>query len=174
MKTQIILVAILAILSVNPIKAQIKEKGFLIEGTVSYADTHNGNYIIITPTIGYQFNKYIIGGFKVGFETRDYPYTMYTPFVRYNYLTISKFQLFIEAQFNIAERDVSGGQSGYSEGGFTFGATYPICKNVKISGQYLFLGWSENNRKEGAWLNKSKFGLDANIQRLHLGIQIII
>lgn len=110
---------------------------------------------------------------KVGFETSSLPYTIYTPFVRFSFLNMRKLHLFTEGQFNILERDADGGQSGYSELGLSFGATYSLCKHLNLIGHYLFVGYTEEDGKKGAWLGKKDFALDANVRRFQLGLQFI-
>lgn len=153
--------------------AQNKEKGFFVEAGVSYASTENENFVIIAPAAGYQFNSYLAGGVKIGFETRTYPYTIYTPFLRYSFFRKSRLKLFTEAQFNIATRNVDGGQSGYSEIGLSLGATYSIRKHVRLVGRYLFVGYSGDNDESDARMRKGNFALDANVCRLQLGVQYL-
>lgn len=170
MKTTFLAILLLLCLSAE---AQKKEKGFFVEAGVSYAHAENENFAIITPAVGYQFNTYLTAGAKVSFETRNYPYTIYTPFLRYSFFRKSNLKLFTEAQFNIATRDVDGGQSGYSEIGLSLGATYSIRKHVRLVGRYLFVGYSEDNDESGARMRKGNFVLDANVCRLELGAQYL-
>lgn len=153
--------------------AQNKEQGFFVEAGVSYASTENENFVTIAPAVGYQFNSYLAGGMKVGFETRTYPYTIYTPFFRYSFFRKSRLKLFTEAQFNIATRDVDGGQSSYGEIGLSLGATYSIGKHVRLVGHYLFVGYSGDEDESGARMQKGNFALDANVCRLQLGVQYL-
>lgn len=174
MKKYVIFILFLCIIPLCTIQAQTtKEKGFFIEASAAYGSTHYKEYAIITPTVGYQFNKHWSAGMKVGFETGHLAYTIYTPFVRFNFLNIKRLHLFTEAQFNILDREADGGQSGYSEVGLSFGATYSVCKHLNLIGHYLFVGYSAEDRKEGAWLGKKDFALDANARRFQLGLQYI-
>lgn len=154
-------------------EAQNKEKGFFVEAGVAYADTRHESFAILSPAVGYQFNSYLAAGAKVSFETRHYPYTIYTPFLRYSFFRKSNLKLFTEAQVNIATRDVDGGQSGYSEAGLTLGATYSIGKHLRLVGHYLFVGYSDNDDKSGARIGGGDFALDANIARFQLGAQVL-
>lgn len=72
----------LALLIPANLQAQSDDKGFFVEGSVSYASDYSGGYngngskrtgdfFIITPTIGYQFNDKWSAGLKVGFSTSD-------------------------------------------------------------------------------------------------------
>ncbi len=67
------------------------DRGFLVELTAGYANatsyTPSERYANISPGIGYQFNKRWAAGFRMTFETRRYDFKIYTPFVRFNYLT---------------------------------------------------------------------------------------
>ncbi|WP_455671990.1 hypothetical protein [Phocaeicola sp.] len=110
---------------------------------------------------------------KISFETGNLPWTTYTPFIRFSFPEINKLKIFTEAQFNICNRDVDGGQSSYEEIGLSFGLSYPISKHLNFIGHYLFVGYSGDNNKEGAWLGKGKFAADANILRAQLGLQYI-
>lgn len=153
--------------------AQNREKGFFVEVGGSYAITEYENFALITPAAGYQFNSCLAAGAKVSFETRTHPYVIYTPFFRYSFFRTSKLKLFTEAKFNIATRDVDGGQSGYSEAGLTLGATYSINRHMSLVGHYLFIGYSGNDDRSGARLGGGTFALDANVARLQLGAQVL-
>ncbi len=155
-------------------KAQTKEKGFFAEASAAYSNTEfDDHYAIITPAIGYQFSSKWSAGMKMGFEMRTYGYTIYSPFIRFNFLQAGELKLFTEAQANILSRDVEGGQSGYGEAGVSFGAIYPISNRLKLVGHYLFVGVSGEEGREGASVNKGDFTLDANVRRLQFGLQFI-
>ena len=85
------------ILGGSTVKAQVKERGFFIEMNAGYgANDKWQDYAVLTPGVGYQFNKYCALGVKMSFETGDWPsHKIYTPFFRCNYLTIHRFQLFL-------------------------------------------------------------------------------
>ena len=61
------------------LQAQSDDKGFFVEGNLSYASDFWKNYkrdggvtdefFIITPAVGYQINEKWSVGFKVGFST---------------------------------------------------------------------------------------------------------
>ena len=162
------------LLSICSVQAQDRERGIFVEGVASYASTHFKNYAVLTPAVGYQFNPRWSAGFKVGFDTGDYAYVTYTPFARFNFLSASPFRMFVEGKVNFARRDVDGGQSTYQEAGFSVGALWAVSSHLRIVGQYLFLGWSNDDYKEGAWLGKhSDFALDANVRRFQLGLQVL-
>lgn len=164
---------VLALLSAISVKAQ-DERGIFVEGVASYASTHYKNYAVLTPAVGYQFNDRWAAGFKVGFDTGDLAYVTYTPFARFSFLTGSAFRMFVEGKLNFASRDVDGGQCTYQEAGFSLGASYAVCPHLRLMAQYLFLGWSSDDYKEGAWLGKhADFGLDANVRRFQLGLQFL-
>lgn len=97
MKQKLLLLLVFCMATLSTTWAQTKEKGFFVEASAAYASTHSENYAIITPAIGYQFSKQWSAGMKVGFETGDYAYTIYTPFVRFNFLNLNKLNLFTEA-----------------------------------------------------------------------------
>ena len=82
--------------------------------------------------------------------------------------------MFVEGKLNFASRDVEGGQCTYQEAGFSLGASYAVCPHLRLMAQYLFLGWSSDDYKGGAWLGKhADFGLDANVRRFQLGLQFL-
>lgn len=164
---------VLALLSATSLKAQ-DERGIFVEGVASYASMYFKNYAVLTPAVGYQFNDRWAAGFKVGFDTGDYGYVTYTPFARFCFLTGSAFRMFVEGKLNFATCDVDGGQGSYQEAGFSLGASYAVCPRLRLMAQYLFLGWSNDEEKEGAWLGKhADFGLDANVRRFQLGLQFL-
>lgn len=163
----------LALLSVISLKAQ-EERGIFVEGVAALASEHTENYAILTPAVGYQFNDRWALGFKMGFETANHDYKYYTPFVRFSFLTGSAFRMFVEGKLNFASRQVDGGQCTYQEAGFSLGASYKVCPHLRVIAQYLFLGWSNDEDKYGAWLGKhSGFALDANVYRAQLGLQFM-
>lgn len=170
-KLTLLLIGCIALLS--SATAQSQEKGLFLEASIAYGSGYAKEFAIITPTIGYQFNHRWSAGMKVGFETGNQSYTIYTPYIRFSFLDINKLKLFTEAQVNIFSREVDGGQGSYSEAGLSFGLTYPIWKRLNLVGHYLFIGYSEKDDKEKAWLGDKNFALDANIQRLQLGIQYL-
>lgn len=153
---------------------QNAQKGFFAELTAAYSNIgYHNNFAVISPSVGYQFNDRWLAGMRVGFETRDYAYVICTPFVRFNYLSKPKWALFTEAQANIANRDIDGSQSGYSEIGLSLGASYTLSRHVKLVGRYLFIGYSEREERKNAYAGNGDFLLDANVGRLQLGVQVL-
>lgn len=185
----------LALLIPANLQAQSDDKGFFVEGSVSYASDYSGGYngngskrtgdfFIITPTIGYQFNDKWSAGFKVGFSTSGdfmFNWNSYTPFVRYNFCSLGKANLFTEGKVSIfGYHDVIGGDSNFVEAGFSFGISYPLNKHLKIVCQYLHIGYSDEyndvndnakfSAKHGMNLHSGDWVLDANIKRLSIGL----
>ena len=121
------------------------DRGFLVELTAGYANatsyTPSERYANISPGIGYQFNKRWAAGFRMTFESRRYDFKIYTPFVRFNYLSRPRWTLFAEAQGNIGSRDVDGAQCRYYEAGVGLGGTFSITPHLKLVGRYLFVGY---------------------------------
>lgn len=150
------------------------QKGFFAELTAAYSNIgYHNNFAVISPSVGYQFNDRWLAGMRVGFETRDHAYIIYTPFARFNYLSKPKWVLFTEAQINIANRNMDGAQAGYSEIGLGLGASYTLSRHVKIVGRYLFVGYSEREERKNAYAGNKDFLLDANVGRLQLGVQVL-
>lgn len=173
------------ILGGSTVKAQVKERGFFIEMNAGYgANDKWQDYAVLTPGVGYQFNKYCALGVKMSFETGDWPsHKIYTPFFRCNYLTIHRFQLFGELQANFARvKDFSSYPVGvpiefisdYDEVGITLGATFSITSHLRVKGEYLFLGWS-NEDENGLTSEREKEGFiaDGHVRRFQLGLQVI-
>ena len=164
------------------LQAQVKEKGFFVEGSFAYADEHNQrgyeNYFIIKPTIGYQFNSKWSLGFKMdiqcGVEVKSQQYLGYTPFVRYNFCHIGNVYLFGEGKFSAFKRRENlvgvGIANGYKEAGISLGAYLPLNNHLKVVCQYLHIGYSEQELKSGAFIHSGDWGIDANIKRLQLGL----
>ncbi|ADV44848.1 hypothetical protein [Bacteroides helcogenes] len=160
------------------VQAQCKnDKGFLLELTAGYAHAStyipSETYINISPSLGYQFNIHWMAGFRMTFETRKYDFKIYSPYVRFNYLSRPKWGLFAEAQWNIARRSVDGGQCNYDEVGISFGGNYALTPHIKLIGRYLFIGYSTRREREKAYAGKHDFLLDGNIARLQAGLQLI-
>lgn len=153
------------------------DRGFLVELTAGYANatsyTPSERYANISPGIGYQFNKRWAAGFRMTFETRRYDFKIYTPFVRFNYLSRPRWTLFAEAQGNIGSRDVDGAQCRYYEAGIGLGGTFSITPHLKLVGRYLFVGYSSRHERERAYAGDHDFLLDANVARLQIGLQYL-
>ena len=184
----------LALLIPANLQAQSNDKGFFVEGSVSYASDYSGGYngngskrtgdfFIITPTIGYQFNDKWSAGFKVGFSTSGnymFNWNSYTPFVRYNILSFGKTCLFTEAKvskFDWNEILDGGRNNDFIEAGFSLGISYPFNEHLKLVCQYLHIGYSNEYRdsnkrcsKHGLNLHSGDWVLDANIKRLSIGL----
>ncbi|MBQ3608785.1 MAG: hypothetical protein IJA03_01925, partial [Bacteroidaceae bacterium] len=103
MKRIILLLLGLVLLMPGNLQAQSDDKGFFVEGNLSYASDFWKNYkrdggvtdefFIIIPAVGYQINEKWSVGFKVGFSTSGdftFNWNSYTPFVRYNILSFGK------------------------------------------------------------------------------------
>ena len=174
-------------------QAQSKDKGFFVEGNLSYASDFWKNYkrdggvtdefFIITPAVGYQINEKWSVGFKVGFSTSGnymFNWNSYTPFIRYNILSFGKTCLFTEAKvskFDWNEILDGGRNNDFIEAGFSLGVSYPFNEHLKLVCQYLHIGYSNeyrdrNNRcsKHGLNLHSGDWVLDANIKRLSIGL----
>jgi len=167
-------------------KAQIKEKGFFVEGSIAYTDGNRDyryeNYLIIKPAIGYQFNSNWNLGLRMeilsGVKNK---YSIYGTFVRYNFCNVGKIILFGEGKFNIFKRKdifliIGEGENvvnHYKEAGISIGGYLPLNKNLKLVAQYLHIGYSGQAEKRGAFINSGDWGIDANIKRLSLGINLI-
>ena len=172
-------------------QAQSKDKGLFVEGSASYASDYSGGYnangsrrtgdfFIITPTIGYQFNDKWSAGLKVGFSTSDdfvFDWNSYTPFVRYNFCSLGKVNLFTEGKVSLtaySEGSLGGGDPNFVEAGFSLGISYPFNEHLKLVCQYLHIGYSNeynNDRaKHGMNLHSGDWVLDANIKRLSIGL----
>ena len=92
------------------LQAQVKDKGFFVEGSFAYADEeqfyggkHYENYFIIKPAVGYQFNDKWSAGVKISFSTSDdfrFNWFSSTPFVRYNFCSLGKANLFTEGKIS--------------------------------------------------------------------------
>lgn len=173
MKAKIISLFMMCALSCAANAQQDVEKGFFAEVDAGYSNLYNEKFAVISPSVGYQFNKRFLAGMRVGFETRRYGYTVYTPFVRYNYLPMARCKLFAEAQANIAQREVEGGQASYSEIGLALGASLSLSRHIKMVGRYLFIGYSERDARKAPYMGNGDFLLDANVTRLQLGLQVI-
>ena len=181
----------LALLIPANLQAQSDDKGFFVEGSVSYASDYSGGYngngskrtgdfFIITPTIGYQFNDKWSAGLKVGFSTSDdfvFDWNCYTPFVRYNFCSLGEANLFTEGKVSgnvFPDPGEGGGSPHYVEAGFSLGISYPFNEHLKLVCQYLHIGYSNeynNDRaKHGMNLHSGDWVLDANIKRLSIGL----
>lgn len=115
----------------------------------------------------------LTAGFRMTFETRRYDFKIYTPFVRFNYLSRPRWALFAEAQGNIGSRDVDGAQCRYYEAGIGLGGTFSITPHLKLVGRYLFMGYSSRHERESAYAGDHDFLLDANVARLQIGLQYL-
>ena len=174
-------------------QAQSKDKGFFVEGNLSYASDFWKNYkrdggvtdefFIITPAVGYQINEKWSVGFKVGFSTSGnymFNWNSYTPFIRYNILSFGKTCLFTEAKvskFDWNEILDGGRNNDFIEAGFSLGVSYPFNEHLKLVCQYLHIGYSNEYRdinkrcsKHGLNLHSGYWVLDANIKRLSIGL----
>ena len=174
-------------------QAQSDDKGFFVEGNLSYAsdfwknDKRDGGvtdeYFIITPAVGYQITEKWSVGFKVGFSTSGdftFNWNSYTPFVRYNILSFGKTCLFTEAKvskFDWNEILDGGRNNDFIEAGFSLGVSYPFNEHLKLVCQYLHIGYSNEYRdsnkrcsKHGLNLHSGDWVLDANIKRLSIGL----
>ena len=175
------------------LQAQSDDKGFFVEGNLSYASDFWKNYkrdggvtdefFIITPAVGYQINEKWSVGFKVGFSTSGdftFNWNSYTPFVRYNILSFGKTCLFTEAKvskFDWNEILDGGRNNDFIEAGFSLGVSYPFNEHLKLVCQYLHIGYSNEYRdsnkrcsKHGLNLHSGDWVLDANIKRLSIGL----
>ena len=188
----------LALLIPANLQAQSNDKGFFVEGSVSYASDYSGGYngngskrtgdfFIITPTIGYQFNDKWSAGFKVGFSTSDdfvFNWFSSTPFVRYSFCSLGKANLFTEGKISgYLFPDPGEGRKDdphFIEAGFSLGISYPLNEHLKIVCQYLHIGYSDEyndvndnakfSAKHGLNLHSGDWVLDANIKRLSIGL----
>ena len=173
MKAKIISLFLMCLLSCAASAQQDVEKGIFAEVDAGYSNLYNDKFAVISPSVGYQFNKRFLAGMRVGFETRRYGYTVFTPFVRYNYLSMARCKLFAEGQANIAQRDVDGGEGGYGEIGLALGASLSLSRHIKMVGRYLFVGYSGRDARKAPYMGNGDFLLDANMTRLRLGLQVI-
>ena len=191
MKQFTLFIFFLALFLPTNMQAQSKDKGLFVEGSASYASDYSGGYnangsrrtgdfFIITPAIGYQFNDKWSTGFKVGFSTSDdftFDWNSYTPFVRYNFCSLGKVNLFTEGKVSLtaySEGSLGGGDPNFVEAGFSLGISYPFNEHLKLVCQYLHIGYSNeynNDRaKHGMNLHSGDWVLDANIKRLSIGL----
>lgn len=177
MKSRLILVLGMLLLPFALQAQRENNRGFFLEMTAGYGHEHYSipeeTYANLSPTVGYQFDEHWAAGFRMTFETRDYAFKIYTPFIRYNYLARPKWALFTEALWNRAKRDIDGGQCEYDEVGISLGGTYALSSHVRLVGRYLFVGYSTRKEREKAYVGKSDFLLDANIARLQAGVQVL-
>jgi len=182
MKKNLLLTIILlmAVLLPSSMQAQEKEKGFFMEGSIAYAYERKfwgptESYLNITPTIGYQFNPKWNLGLKMELQCgreSDYKYIGFIPFARYNFCKLGKVSLFTEAKMNLYDKyqTMLEEDDSYVEAGFSLGAYLPLNRHLKIICQYLHVGYSEQYKKGGAFINSGDWGIDANIKRLNLGL----
>ena len=173
------------------LQAQVKEKGFFVEGSFAYADEeqfsggkHYENYFIIKPAVGYQFNDKWSAGVKISFSTSDdfrFNWFSSTPFVRYNFCSLGKANLFTEGKISgYLFPDPGEGRKDdphFIEAGFSLGVSYPFNEHLKLVCQYLHIGYSNEYRdsnkrcsKHGLNLHSGDWVLDANIKRLSIGL----
>jgi len=184
MKKFILLLGLVLLIPAN-LQAQSDDKGFFVEGSVSYASDRrkglsNDDFFIITPAIGYQFNAKWSAGLKIGFSTSNewwYNWNSYTAFARYNFCTLGKARLFTEGKISnyvILESIDDGCKTTFLEAGFSMGVSYPLNEHLKIVCQYLHIGYSNeynsNIGKHGLNLHSGDWVLDANIKRLSIGL----
>lgn len=182
MKIKLIIAALCALFTVTGLHAQIKDKGFFIEMNAAYGqqyiDIDGGiaereGYAILMPAIGYQFNSHWVAGFRMKFDTRDFNFTTYSPYVQCNFLQWKKLKVFAEGQLALSYPKDDEWNDNYTEVGVSFGASYALCKHVNFMLRYLYIGYSTDPyRDEGAYLGNGRLVLDANTRRLQLGIQI--
>lgn len=188
-KLYLFLLGLVLLIPAN-LQAQSKDKGFFVEGSVSYASDYaggfyidgsrrTGDFFIVTPAIGYQFNDKWSAGLKVGFSTSDdfvYNWNSYTVFARYNFYSLGKACLFTEGKVSgYALPSIVGGKNkDFAEAGFSIGISYPFNKHLKLVCQYLHIGYSNeynrDNAKHGLNLHSGDWVLDANIKRLSIGL----
>lgn len=172
MKNKIVLLLLTTLFSFAAHAQRNTQKGLFVELTAGYSNLDNEHFTVISPNIGYQFNRHWLAGMRIGFETRNHAFAIYTPYVRYNYLLMPKWELFAEALTTLAIRNIDGGQSGYGEIGIGLGASYTLTRNVKAIGRYLFIGYSSRDARKQVYAGNGHFLLDANITRLQLGVQV--
>lgn len=109
------MITIVCALLVAPnLHTQIKEKGFFIEMNAVYGQHGKKDinvegirqgwedYAILIPAIGYQFNSRWVAGFKMKFDTRDFNFTTYSPYVQYNFLQWQNVKVFAEGQLALS------------------------------------------------------------------------
>lgn len=171
------------------LQAQSKDKGFFVEGSVSYASDRQSKvftdeFSIITPAVGYQFNDKWSAGVKISFSTSDdfrFNWFSSTPFVRYNFCSLGKANLFTEGKISgYLFPDPGEGRKDdphFIEAGFSLGVSYPFNEHLKLVCQYLHIGYSNEYRdsnkrcsKHGLNLHSGDWVLDANIKRLSIGL----
>ena len=64
--------------------------------------------------------------------------------------------------------------SDYDEVGITLGATFSITSHLRVKGEYLFLGWSnEDENRLTSEREKEGFIADGHVRRFQLGLQVI-
>jgi hypothetical protein len=177
-----LLLTVLFVLGITlPIQmqAQEKEKGFFVEGSIALVDEHAKNdyenFLIIKPTIGYSINPKWDLGLRMEIQSgAEDVHTVYGTFVRYSFCNFGKIRFFGEGKFNIFARKKQGiGEgvnNGYTEAGFSLGAYLPLNNNFKLVAQYLHIGYSGQETKNGAFLHNGDWGIDANLKRLSIGI----
>lgn len=181
MKKNLLLTAlfVLGITLPTQMKAQEREKGFFVEGSIALVDEHTErryeNYLIIKPAIGYQINAQWDLGLRMEIQSgAEDAFSVYGAFTRYSFSQIGKLRLFGEGKFNIFRRKESligiGVNNGYTEAGLSLGAYLPLNNNFKLIAQYLHIGYSGQEAKNGAFLHNGDWGIDANLKRLSIGI----
>lgn len=181
MKKNLLLTAlfVLGITLPTQMKAQEREKGFFVEGSIALVDEHTErcyeNYLIIKPAIGYSINPKWNLGLRMEIQSgAEDVHTVYGTFVRYSFCNFGKLRLFGEGKFNIFRRKESligiGANNGYTEAGLSLGAYLPLNNNFKLVAQYLHIGYSGQEAKNGAFLHNGDWGIDANLKRLSIGI----
>lgn len=65
------------------------------------------------------------------------------------------------------------GHAGYYEAGIGLGGSFSITPCLKLTGRYLFVGYSSRNERERAYVGDQDFLLDANVARLQIGLQVL-
>lgn len=182
MKKNLLLTILLVLGGTLPIqmKAQEKEKGFFVEGSISFGEDEkssgrNEHYLMFKPTIGYKFSPKWDAGLKLEFQNgRSEGSTCFgiIPFARYSFCELGKIRLFSEAKISRYNKKYSwiGEDNDYIEAGLSLGAYLPLSNNFKLVAQYLHIGYSEQEIKNGAFLHSSDWGIDANLKRLSIGI----
>lgn len=57
--------------------------------------------------------------------------------------------------------------------GIGLGGSFSITPCLKLTGRYLFVGYSSRNERERAYVGEQDFLLDANVARLQIGLQVL-
>lgn len=185
MKKNLLLTVLFVLGIILPIQmqAQEKEKGFFVEGSISFGEDEkssgrNEHYLMLKPTIGYQFSPKWDAGIKLEFQSgRSEGSTCFgiIPYARYSFCELGKVRLFGEAKASRYNKKYSwmGEDNDYIEAGLSLGAYFPLNKHFKFVCQYLHIGYSERFKEEGASIHSGNWGIDTDFKRLSLGINFI-